>query len=183
MSDRTLARPENRAYAALLEARSATGGLWPEPQTTVLYKRLVQGCYAIAGSLFGRKTPDVPEQAREIASHVLLHLGEFQGDSQFSTWFYAVARREFIRVAKEQKARSEVPLDELNEPIVRPHGGKLSLPNTFSEGDKLFIRLVVLGYSFSEIGAILNRSKNEVYYEWTLLRERLKHLLESSPTL
>src|SRR5262249_7788513 len=108
--------PENLAYQKLREARIETGEEWPEPATSTLYNTLVRGAGNIGVSVIGHHDPHF---ACEIATRTLLRLGSFRGTSQFSTWFYRIARNEYIRSVTERRLPEE-QFPENFEPATEP---------------------------------------------------------------
>jgi DNA-directed RNA polymerase specialized sigma24 family protein len=173
-----LERPENKHHRELLDSRDFRKELWPEPETTALYKTLYRGALRIAYGILGRHEK---EFAQEVATHVMLHLDEFHGHSKFSTWFYTLARNEIVRYSKRRRRLQENSLDSIAEPSVPPKV-PLMLPSGLTERERMLATLVTVGHSFNEIGRLLGRPKHEVYYEWTQLRDKLKCLLTPSST-
>jgi RNA polymerase sigma factor (sigma-70 family) len=160
-------RPENVAHLALLQAREARGDEWPEPETTALFRALKSGASRVVYSIFGHREPEL---ANEIASRCLLRLGAFKGRSQFSTWFYRVARNEAIRAVTEDRPREEQFEDHFE--IEAPNRLPVPLPRLVP-GDETLLRLVLSGESFECIGEVLGVSKMTVSRRWARLREKL----------
>lgn len=161
-------RPENEAYASLVEARSDRNEEWPEPETSTLFRVLRQGSGRIIVSVIGHREPEL---AGEIAARALLRLRKFRGASQFSTWFYRLARNEAVRAVTESAPREE-QFEEHFEPEA-PSNVSMQLPQLLTLAERQLVLLVLRGESFERIGAILGCSKMAVSRRWSKLRAKL----------
>lgn len=176
-------RPENEKFAEFQNARLTQATNWPEPQTTELHRVLQRGALRILSGTCGR---DDPELAGFIASHVLLKLGQFAGASEFSTWFFQVARNMALNQIRIEKRNAEVALDSVAEPIANVrHGdlGGLELALELEPGDQELLDLVLDGETFVTIAQRLGTSKSGAHRKWLKLREKLKYLLNYSERL
>lgn len=166
-----LNRPENLAYQRLVEARRICDQEWPEPETTSLYSELRKGAGRIIYSVLGHREHNL---STEIATRALLHLRNYKGASQFSTWFYRLARNEAIRFVTEGVSREE----QFSEDFEPEASERLPvfLPHTLPVEELQLLRLVVRGESFEVIAKILGCSKMAVSRRWTKLRVKLGEL-------
>lgn len=172
-------RPENTAYKAFTQAQEAQDALWPEPQTSELYRTLVRGATAITASLLGHKEPEL---AREIAARTLLNLHRFGGRSGFSTWFYRIARNCTTTHLKDKLRRNESSLEEAeNVPAPKMRLAEedvLRLSRRYddlSPNQRQIIRLYLTGYRKNkEIALASGIPIRRVRYEWTLLKKQLE---------
>lgn len=164
-------RPENDAFQRFKEAQLARNEEWPEPETSALYQSLVGGARAIVFGVLGHNEPEL---SREIATRTLLRLRNFKGRSQFSTWFYRLARNEAIRFVTDNAPREE-QFDEAFEPEAPP-AVPLSLPRSLRNTEVKLLKLVLRGESFERIGKILGCSKMAVSRRWAKLRKKLGEL-------
>jgi len=164
----TVARPENTRYAALVKARATRECEWPEPETSELYAALLRGAIGIGIQVLGRREPEL---GAEIATRTLLNLHKFRKRSQFSTWFYKLARNCIANYLRD--GDPAVALDKIPEPEVPPIEPTFDLPEGLSLTDKQIVRLVVAGYSFREIAQFLGVSLGQAYKQWEFIRKKL----------
>jgi RNA polymerase sigma factor (sigma-70 family) len=176
-------RAENRLHAAFRKAREARKELWPEPETTALYKIVYRAALYICASRDSRLLYSYGKHvaAGRIASEVLLNIDKFNGHSRFSTWLYRTARNELYDIVKEVKTRTEVQLDSVPDIEAVYHSGQLRLPaGLLSDLEERLVRLrLEEGYNFRELAKILEISLVGAHRLWrsaTLkLRSRLKN--------
>ena len=168
-------RPENRAHRALMKARATQDCEWPEPETTQFYGTLTRGAFGIIISVLGRKDTEL---AREIATSAVLNLASYRGESQFSTWFYRLARNRALNHIRGVERKHEVDL-ELGADLEAPHFAlELRLPKEFSETDNQFLGLILNGYTLREISKVFGISKSQADRRWQALRKRLSEVFD-----
>lgn len=161
-------RPENVAFQSLELARVRDGAEWPEPETSEFYRVLARGASNIVVAVLGHRDPDL---AREIAARALLHIRNFRGTSQFSTWFYRIARNEAIRKVTQDAPREEQ--FEVGADYAGQDNVPLSLPRQLTKAEKGLLKAVLRGDSFEVIGSVLGASKMSVSRRWAKLRTKL----------
>lgn len=170
-------RQENLAYAKLQDSRGDRDEEWPEPETTELYTVLRRAALAIMGQIAGIKERNL---ADEIAGHALLSLAEFRGQSEFSTWFFTLARRDTLNWIRTRTRAKEVQLECVAEPEAPSHGDTLPLPAWLSPEDVEFISLRERGLTFVEIGEFYGITKQGAHDRWLTLAQKLRNYLQSS---
>jgi RNA polymerase sigma factor (sigma-70 family) len=176
-----LSRPErleNQVHEAFLEARRARKEIWPEPETSALYKVVFQAALRIIGTRESRLLYSYGKDvaAGRIAAEVLLNVDKFNGRSRFSTWLYRMARNELYDIVKEVRERVEVGLETSPDLEATFYESQLRLPSGILSADEE--RLVRLrleeGHSFRELAKIFNISLGGAHRLWRNALLKLK---------
>jgi RNA polymerase sigma factor (sigma-70 family) len=174
-------RLENQAHKAFLEARRQQRELWPEPETTALYKVIYAAALRILATRASRMLYNYVREvaAGRITAEVLLNVDKFNARSRFSTWLYRVARNELYNIVRQIKGRVEVQLDTVPDLQATFHEGHLRLPaGVLSADEERLVRLrLEAGYGFQELAHIFNISLGGVYNLWRKTLAKLKSRL------
>jgi len=174
-------RLENKTHAAFLAAREARREVWPEPETTALYKVVYTAALSILASRDSRVLYNYGKHtaAGRITAEVLMNIDRFNGRSRFSTWLYRMARNELYDIVKEVRERVEVQLDSLPDLPATFHGGQLRLPKgLLSPDEERLVRLrIEEGYNFRELAKVFEITHGAVHYRWKTALAKLKSRL------
>jgi RNA polymerase sigma factor (sigma-70 family) len=171
-------RLENRLYASFLEARALQKQVWPEPQTTALYKAV----YAAALRILGTRNSHVLYNygkhvaAGRVASEVLLNIDRFNGRSRFSTWLYRMARNELYDIVREVRGRVETQLDTIPDMAATFQDGQLRLPSgLLSAVEERLVRLrIEQGLNFRELAQTFDISLGSAHGLWKNALQKLR---------
>jgi RNA polymerase sigma factor (sigma-70 family) len=174
-------RLENRLHGEFLAAREARQEIWPEPETSALYRAIYQASLRILSTLDSRLLYSYGKHvaAGRIAAKVLLGIDGFRGRSRFSTWLYRMARNELIDIVREIRGRVEVQLDTVPDLQAVFHSGQLRLPaGVLSALEERLVRLrIEEGLDFRELAKTLNISLGGAHKTWRSALCKLKSRL------
>ena len=123
-----------------------------------------------------------PELVDDIVTEAFLAEPRFKGNSEFSTWFFSIARRQCLDVQRRELRRREVALDAALELTVdAPDADKIipainlaEITGDLHEEEKELIELRLRGWSHSEIAKMSGRTHNSVRCRWRRLLKKLR---------
>ena len=128
--------------------------------------------------------PDREDLFQEIAAQVWRSIPAFQGDSKVTTWIYRVALFTAVTWTRQEDGHREgrQPLDGiehvLTEPA-RPHDGRLAWLygqiEQLSPIDRSLMLLLLDGFSYQEMAAMLGISETNVGVKVHRIKKRLAH--------
>jgi len=162
----------------------------------ILLERYQHMVYTLAVRMLG--TPELAEETtQDIFVKAYESLSSFRGDSKFSTWLYRVAYRKILDALAREKRNSGHVVCAAPESI--PGQGTETTWLQVSSREKREILLRVLDrlsveenavlslfylqeQSLKEIGALMDVSPSTVKVRLFRAREKLKGMLEGSPT-
>jgi RNA polymerase sigma factor (sigma-70 family) len=177
-------REPDRLHKAFLEARDLKHEVWPEPETSELYRGIFRASRNIIGATDSRLIDNYygyAQAASRIACNTLLKVDQFRGRSKFSTWLFRVVRNELVSLIREIKDRRETQIEAIPEIQVTDGPKFLHLPSNLSEQEAQIVRLhVEVGYSIRELALLLGMHKTQVHRIWKRAQNKLKSQLRSS---
>jgi RNA polymerase sigma-70 factor (ECF subfamily) len=162
----------------------------------ILLERYQHMVYTLAVRMLG--TPELAEETtQDIFVKAYESLSSFRGDSKFSTWLYRVAYRKILDALAREKRNSGHMVSTAPESILGQGTETTWLQVSSREKREILLRVLerlsveenaVLSLfylqeqSLKEIGALMDVSPSTVKVRLFRAREKLKGMLEGSPT-
>ena len=148
---------------------------------------------------------DASDMAQEVLIKIFRNLEQFKGDSKFSTWLYRVATNTCLDMKKKILKHSSYSLDQEletdegsmateiqdNSPTPEQHAEQsevqkainTAISNLNDQHKKVIILRDVQGFSYEEIGDMLNCSVGTVKSRINRARAQLKKILSQNKEL
>ncbi len=153
-----------------------------------LFHQRKERVYRLALTIL-RDEQDAEDVTQDVFLRVFRQVGDFQGQSSFSTWLTAIVVNACRDRLRRQRLRKAIPLDWLRgKPargaLVEEEQEKHSLW-TCVDGMETQYRLPVIlfyyeGLSADEVAQVLNLSVKTVYSRLNTAREKLRRLLHET---
>lgn len=90
----------------------------PDFEQQQMYPALKRHAQAELMALNSRLAMKNPDLAHEVASAAIRDIGQFRGNSKFSTWVYEIAKNRVLMERRTLERHPEQPFDEGEEPSV-----------------------------------------------------------------
>lgn len=144
---------------------------------TVLIERLERFATAICWRRLPDHKSDFEPLVNDIVWRAINHADGFEGEANFSTWYYRIIINECNRFLRKYKTRLEVSLEDaipIQEPKLDARIDLIALLDRLEPQDHLLLRLIAEGQDFAIIGKIMGISRNTAIVRWHRLRRRLR---------
>ena len=170
-------RPVDEAYRAWSEAPS------PEAEQR-FFEQLKYDAGAISRTVLGEVSEDL---SHDIATAAFLKVGQFRGASQFSTWFYRLARNRCMDVLRARQRTKErvddetsIELEEFAGTTADPDARLLfqSILEWLTDEERELLLGKLHNEDEAALAELLNTPRENVKRRWFRLKEKLRELLD-----
>lgn len=175
ISEVPVGEEENNAFQAWLLAES-------EVQKNMAEVTLLHLLRRHSNSIIWQKmSRNDPSLANKAIMTVWRDIHQFRGESSFSTWAHRVISNVVgMEIRKEAPRKLEQPIEDSEEPAVRPELDFRVLYNTIKKSlipeEQELIECKLEGMTASEIAVRLGVSRSVVEWKWGVLKEKIRGL-------
>jgi RNA polymerase sigma-70 factor (ECF subfamily) len=167
--------PENELFAKWKSSNAVSRELILPSLVSALQKHARSVCWL--------RIPDhVSEHewvTQEAVWRAISGLSKFRNEALFGTWFHRIVINECSRLLKlKERAKQEIPLAEASQPML--HGKQDSkiqvggIIASLNEDDRILVKGRLEGFSFLEIGEILDITAGAARARWQKIKAELK---------